>query len=161
MICCLRSFAFLLALALVGCVARDEPPFPTVAARIPPVAADQARIYFYRDDEPYESLSRPSLYLNGSRAGTSIPGGVFYRDVAPGTYLITVDTDGIYWNPFKTVALRPGDTLYVKVESLSSWQTGGGANGGYRYDTFVVAIIAPDQATSDLAAMRYVAREAS
>ena len=153
-----RSGAVLMAsmLALAGCV--RMPPFPVVASRIPPLAADQARIYFYRDDEPYESLSEPRIFLNGVPVGRSIPGGVFYRDiVAPETYLISVDTIGYYWYPFKEVALQSGGTLYVKIESLSSWQTGG-PEGDSHTDTFVVAIIPPDQAISELTLMRYVGR---
>jgi hypothetical protein len=153
------SLAFLLGLAFAGCAA-PPPPYPAVAGLIPPVGQGTARIYFYRDDEPNETLSRPYVYLNGYRAGTSIGGGVFYRDVAPGTYVIAVDTVGIYGQPFKAVALEPGDTVYAKVESLSSWQTGGGRGGGYQRDTFVVAIIPPDQASAELGGMLYVEREA-
>jgi hypothetical protein len=152
----LRLLVFLL-LAVAGCA--QPPPFPAVAPLIPPLAPDLSRIYFYRDDEPYESLSEPYIYLNGKRTGTSILGGVFYRDVVPGTYLISVDTVGIYWNPFKTVTLQPGDTLYVKIESLRSWESSGG-EGDYEADTFVVAIIPPEQGEKELAGMRYVEREA-
>jgi hypothetical protein len=155
-----RSGAVLLVLmlALAGCV--RMPPFPAVATQIPPPAPDQARLYFYRDDEPYESLAEPRIFLNGVAVGRSIPGGVFYRDVAaPETYLISVDTVGYYWYPFKEVALRPGSTLYVKIESLSSWQTSG-PEGDSHVDTFVVAIIPPDQATRELTIMGYVGREA-
>jgi hypothetical protein len=154
----LRFLAGVLLLALAGCA--QPPPFPAMAPLIPPLAPDQARIYFYRDDEPYESLSEPRIFLNGVAVGRSIPGGVFYRDiVAPETYLISVDTIGYYWYPFKEVALRPGNTLYVKIESLSSWQTGG-PEGDSHADTFVVAIIPPDQAMRELTVMRYVGREA-
>jgi hypothetical protein len=153
----MRRVAFLLLLALAGCV--RPPPFATVAPLIPPLAPDRARLYFYRDYEPYESLSEPYIYLNGRRIGTSIPGGVFYRDVPPETYLISVDTVGYYWNPFKTVALQPGDTLYVKIESLKSWESSGGESA-YEADTFVVAIIPPEQGAGELAGMSYVQREA-
>jgi hypothetical protein len=153
----LAFLAYVLLLALGGCA--QPPPFLAVAPLIPPLAPDQARIYFYRDYEPYESLSEPYIYLNGRGIGTSIPGGVFYRDVSPGTYLISVDTVGYYWNPFKTVALQPGDTLYVKIESLKSWESSGGESA-YEADTFVVAIIPPEQGARELAGMRYVEREA-
>jgi Protein of unknown function (DUF2846) len=153
----LCSLAFLLLLTLAGCA--QPTPFPAVAPLIPQLAPDAARVYFYRDYEPYESLSEPYIYLNGARTGTSIPGGVFYRDVVPGTYLISVDTVGIYWNPFKTVTLRSGDTLYVKIESLRSWESSGGESA-YEADTFVVAIIPPEQGARELAGMHYVEREA-
>jgi hypothetical protein len=77
-----------------------------------------------------------------------------------GTYLISVDAVGIYWNPFKTVALQPGDTLYVKIESLRSRESSGGESGDYEADTFVVAIIPPEQGEKELAGMRYVERGA-
>lgn len=156
----MRRLALLLLLlpALAGCV--RAPLFPAVAARIPPLRAEAARIYFYRDDEPYESLSEPRIFLNGVPVGLSIPGGVFYRDVpAPETYFISVDTVGYYWYPFKQVALRPGETLYVKIESLSTWETSG-PEGDSHADTFVVAIIDPEQAARELNFMRYVQREA-
>jgi hypothetical protein len=126
-----RLIAGLLLLALAGCA--QPPPFPAVAPLIPPLAAEQARIYFYRDWEVSESVSSwPRIYLNGAPAGAAVPGGVFYRDVpAPETYDISVDTYGVYWYPFKEVA-----------------------------DTFVVAIIEPAQAEPELQGMRYVEREA-
>lgn len=95
--------------------------FATVASTIPPVAADRARIYFYRDYEPYESLARPELYLNGAQAGVSVPGGVFYRDVAPGAYDVSVYSVGVIPNAEKNVTLKAGDTAYAKVESLHAW----------------------------------------
>jgi hypothetical protein len=152
----LRPLAFLLAaLALAGCV--QPPPFSAIA--IPPLAPGQARIYFYRDYEITESLdSWPRTYLNGVPVGSAVPGGVYYRDIpAPETYLISVDTYGVYWYPFKEVALHPGDTLFAKVESLSSWASG----RKYGKDTFVVAIIDPEQGESELGGMRYVEREAA
>jgi|HubBroStandDraft_1064217.scaffolds.fasta_scaffold66855_3 hypothetical protein len=151
-----RLIAGLLLLALAGCA--QPPPFPAVAPLIPPLAAEQARIYFYRDWEVSESVSSwPRIYLNGAPAGAAVPGGVFYRDVpAPETYDISVDTYGVYWYPFKEVALKAGDTLFVKIESLSSWASG----RHYQADTFVVAIIEPAQAEPELQGMRYVEREA-
>jgi hypothetical protein len=150
-----RPLVFLLAALLAACV--QPPPFPAVAPLLPPLAPNEARIYFYRDYEITESLSSwPRLYLNGTPVGAAVPGGVFYRDVpAPETYDISVDTYGIYWYPFKAVALKPGDTLFAKIESLSSWTTG----RNYQKDTFVVAIIDPAQAEQELSGMRYVENE--
>ena len=146
---------FLLAALLAACV--QAPPFPAVAPLLPPLAPDQARIYVYRDWEVSESVSySPRVYLNGVPVGLAVPGGVFYRDVlAPETYFISVDTDGVFWNPFKTVALQPGHTLYVKIESLSSWASG----RSYQKASFVVAIIDPEQAEKELNGMRYIKDE--
>src|SRR5690242_9854962 len=82
------------ALALLdACAGAGGPTGPTfagVSTQLPPVPADRARFYFYRDYEPYESLGRPYVTLNGEVAGISEPGGVFYRDEPSGTYLIAV-----------------------------------------------------------------------
>jgi hypothetical protein len=152
----LRTLALLLLLVLAGCAA--PPPFTAVAPLIPPLGPDQARIYFYRDWEVSERIAiSPRIYLNGVPAGDAIPGGVFYRDFpAPETYYISVDTKGYYWYPFKEVALKAGDTLFVKIESLASW----GSSRAYPGETFVVAIIDPVQAEAELQGMRYVGREA-
>jgi len=156
----LHRLAFALVLLLGACTGAAGPRFPEVAATVPPVPPDQGRVYFYRDYEPYESLSRPPLYLNGATVGTSIPGGVFYRDVPPGTYEIKVLSLGLYPNQFKTVSVRPGDTYYAKIESLRAWS--GNDNGdlsSFVSDTFVVVLIDPDQARNELNLMRYVQSE--
>jgi hypothetical protein len=151
-----RWIAVLLTLVLPAC-GQDGPPFIEAAASIPPVAPQMARIYFYRDLEIYRGLSWRYLYLNGQVVGISIPGGVFYRDVPPGLYLISVDTDEIYWDPFKNVLLAPGDVLYAKVESLPHWYVG----RTFAFDTFVVALIDPRQAAAELLWMRFVQARAS
>ena len=157
----LRHLVGALLLALAACAGPSGPPFPEVAGTVPPVPADRSRIYFYRDYEPYESLARPELYLNRATVGVSVPGGVFYRDVAPGTYEVSVYSVGSLPNAAKYVTLEPGDTVYAKVESLHAWFGGGGGGegGGYDPDTFVVMIIDPAQAQRELATMRYVQAE--
>ncbi len=127
-------------------------PYSQVAQTIPAVPAGEARVYFFRDYEPYESLARPWIYLNGQKAGVSEPGGVYYRDVQPGTYQIKVDSQGLYWNQFKTVTLAAGDVEYVKIESLRSWDESDQSDR----DTFVVALIGPPVAQRQIADLRYV-----
>ncbi len=128
----------------------DVPNFS--AASVAPLQGNVARVYFYRDYEPYESLSQPWIYLNGNRVGASIPGGIFYRDVAPGPYEITVDTTGNYNNQFKAVTLQAGETLYVKIESLRNWYDG----AHFTHDTFYVALIGPRLAQVEVGQMRPV-----
>jgi len=153
----LAGLAFFLALA--GCLGPTAPFYPEVATTIPPVPPGQGRIYFYRDYEPYESLARPYLYLNRQVAGISIPGGVFFRDVPPGTYEISVYSQGTFPNQFKTVAVKPGDVFYAKIQSLRSWFTGSGPFREFERDTFVVAIMDPNQARDEFARMRFVQAE--
>lgn len=150
----MRRLAMLLlaaaGLVLGGCVGpANAPPFSSVS--IAPVPADLARIYFYREWEPYDSLSRPWIYLNGEPAAISEPGGVSYRDVRPGEYGIGVESQGTYWGQFKVVLLRPGDSVFVKIESLWNWERG----LNYTRDTFTVNLIWPPQAWAEMANLRY------
>jgi hypothetical protein len=140
-----------LALGLAACGPRP-PRYGEVAAQVAPVAADRARLFIYRDYEPYESLGRPYLYLNGQRIGISEPGGVLFRDVVPGTYLISVDSVGVYPNQFKTLAMRAGETYYSKITSLRSWVSGGIINE-YQADTFVVVLVDAEQARREMPSM--------
>jgi hypothetical protein len=144
-----------LAALLAACSAGTAGPrFADVSAQLPPLAPDRARFYFYRDYELYESMSRPYITLNGEVAGISEPGGVSYRDVAPGTYLIAVRNYTLYPDQDKTVTVKAGESDYVKVESLKSYASG---FESYEFDTFVVVIVDPDQGRRDIAPMRYIA----
>ena len=154
----LRWVASLLMLALAGCAGPTGPLFPDAVAKISPPAGDMARIYFYREYEPYESLTQAYLYLNGQRVAVSVPGGVSYRDVAPATYTISAWTQGDFPYASKTIVARPGDIIYAKVESLRAWQSGGG-DPSYERDTFIVTLVDPAQAHRDLARMHYVPPE--
>jgi len=140
------------ALALAACGPRP-PTYGEVAAQVPPVSADRARLFIYRDYEPYESLSRPYLYLNGAVIGISEPGGVLYRDVPPGVYLISVDSYGIYPDQFKTVQMTAGQTYYSKITSLRSWVSGSNLMLNSEADTFVVVLVDAEQARREMPAM--------
>jgi len=141
---------FGLLLALAACGSSRPPEYGQIAAQVPPVGADRARLYIYRDYEPYESLSRPYLYLNGAIIGISEPGGVIYRDVMPGSYLISVDSYGVYPNQFKTVQMKAGETHYAKITSLRSWESGGNNVRDNAADTFVVVLVDPQQAQREI-----------
>ena len=154
----LRWVASLLMLAVAGCARLTGPLFPDAASTISQPADGMARIYFYREYEPYESLTQAYLYLNGQPVAVSVPGGVSYRDVAPATYTVSAWTQGDLPNASKTVVAHAGDIFYAKVESLRVWQSGGG-DPSFERDTFIVTLIDPTQAHRDLARMHYVPPE--
>lgn len=143
-------------LALLGaCTGAGGPTGPTfaeVSAQLPPVPADRARFYFYRDYEPYESLGRPYITLNGVVAGISEPGGVFYRDEPSGTYLIAVRGNTPYPDQDKTVAAAAGQTFFVKVASIKGYDSG---DSMYDPDTFAVVVADPANGQRDIASKRY------
>jgi hypothetical protein len=157
-----KGVLLVLLLAIGGC-APAGPPFASVASTLPPVPQGSARIYFYRWLEIYETTSPSRAYLNGDRVGVTQTGTVFYRDVAPGQYTISVDSEGIYPGQFKTVVLRPGDVAYARIESLRSWVPCGGgmegSDGGAGEgcaDTFVVVLMDPTQAQAELGNLRFI-----
>jgi hypothetical protein len=147
--------AIVVGAMLTACQGHVTEPSLSSAA-VAPAASGLARIYFYRDWEPYESLSRPLIYLNDAAAQISEPGGISYRDVSPGQYHISVDSQGVYPHQFKELVLRPGDVRYVKIESLATWYTGGGHHHYGQRDTFVVELIPERQAQDEITDKRYV-----
>ncbi|HVH77255.1 MAG TPA: hypothetical protein VM755_20250 [Stellaceae bacterium] len=120
--------------ALFGCAA----PVPRAGiAVIAGVPAGAARLWIYRDYEPYETLARPYVRFNGRVVGVSEPGGSFYRDVPPGPYRVTVDTVGRDVNQFATVILAAGQTGFIKIESSKLWLS----DLSYRADTFYTRLM--------------------
>lgn len=147
--------AVLAGLMLASC--QGQVSGPSVAtATASPVPSGLARIYFYRDWEPYESVSRPLIYLNDAPSQISEPGGVTFRDLPPGDYHISVDSEGVYPHQFKELVVRAGDVHYVKIESLATWNTGRGPGHIGHRDTFVVELIPERQALGEIADKRYV-----
>jgi hypothetical protein len=118
---------------------------------IPPIPAGAARVWFYRDYEPHESLSRPYVRLNEQIAGISEPGGAFYRDVAPNHYYITVDSDGRDFNQVADAKLAAGQEAYAKIVSLRSWLDDDDCIVWSGCDTFYVWLISADAARPAIA----------
>jgi hypothetical protein len=153
-----RVHAIVVALALLlsACAGGGEPQgarFAAVAAQLPPVPPDRARFFFYRDYSLYNSLQRPYITLNEQPAAISEPGGVSYRDMPPGTYVISVPYSAIYPNKDKTVSVGGGQTVYAKIQTETF-----DANVtliDYQPDIFVVVLVDPADAQRDIATMRY------
>src|SRR5712691_2529876 len=138
------------AIALLLAAASCTQLPPTSAVVIPPIPPGAARLWFYRDYEPSETLARPYVRLNEQVAGISEPGGAFYRDVAPAHYSITVDSAGRDVNQFAEVDLAAGAQAYAKVLSLRSWLDDDCmAWGGC--DTFYVRLMRPEAARPEIA----------
>jgi hypothetical protein len=120
----------------------------TSSVAIPPVPPGGARLWFYRDGGPRETQERPYLRLNGQIAGISEPNGVFYRDVAPGHYAVTVDSYlSTYFNQFADIELAVGQEGFVKVLSQGQWV--GGEVGGSDVENFYTQVIPAEAARAD------------
>src|SRR6201998_3499545 len=72
-----------LVMALAGCAQQAV----TAPVSIPPIPAGEARIWFYRDYEPYAGKGLPAIAANGGYVGAAELGGAFYLDVPPGHFL--------------------------------------------------------------------------
>jgi hypothetical protein len=149
-----RSAGVILVLAMAACA---SPP-PTASVSIPPIPAGEARVWFYRPVDAYDSLSTPYIRMNDAIVGVSLPNGASYRDVPAGQYYITVDSYLDSPQQDQNVTLAPGQEAYVKVVSLRSWIQGGagggsgeGGGGDYTKDTFYVWLIPPEVARGDVA----------
>src|SRR5262245_41739143 len=99
----------LLALTLPACdtvksmTGSAPPPAPAVAA-------GQGRIVFYRTNFALESQV-PDIVLNGVKIGKPMQRGVFYRDVAPGSYAVTTTIASDIVN----FRVNAGERTYVKL----------------------------------------------
>ena len=131
-------------LLLPGAAVAHPPAAPYLNAAPPP---GMARIWFFRDLNPNETLAMAYIRLNGAVAGVSEAGGAFYRDVAPGRYHISVDSYVEDPHNEADVVLAPGMEAYARVLPFDDIVQGGGGRhggGGYRRNTFVVWLYPPE-----------------
>jgi hypothetical protein len=123
---------------------------PAASAVLTPVPPGAARIWIYRDYEPYGSRNFAPVTLNGALTGYASPdGSAFYRDVAPGQYHIAAVSDGTDVNQDRLVNLAVGQEAFVKILSSVSWESGGDMQA-YRRDTFYVSLVPPQVARTEL-----------
>jgi hypothetical protein len=123
--------------------------YPAAAPYISsPAPLNQARIWFYREANPYDGIGTPYLRLNGTVVGVSQPGAAFFVDVPPGHYHLSADSYGEDYNQTRDIDIGPGQVAFAKVLSDEYWFYGGGGqrSGGYKRDTFYVWTVAPQTA---------------
>jgi hypothetical protein len=117
-----QTSAFLILLAVAACA---QPPV-TSSVAIPPIPAGEARVWFYRDEGPYDSQASAAVRLNDAVVEELDPRGAFYRDVPPGHYRVAVDSyirDDV--NATRDIDLKAGQQAYFKILSSSDWVGGG------------------------------------
>ena len=102
--------------AMAGCAALP----PTAAVAVPPIPANEARAWFYREPGIYDGQGTPYIRMNEAIVAVSQPGGASYRDVLPGQYLVTVDSYGRDFNQYRQVYLSSGQQVYFKIVTLAN-----------------------------------------
>ena len=115
-----------------------------------------ARVWVYRLDEPSVSLERPYVRFNGRIVGISELGGAFYRDVAPGEYYVTVDSQGRDVNQFVRVGAAAGQQIYIEVQVLQYWGCAGyNLNSQWCWPTFYTRLQPPQAAAAVIAHSKF------
>ena len=104
------SLVVLVGLALSGCA--TGPDYSEVAATLPSTAPDEGRIYFYRSGSPFGAAIQPAVMLNGEKVGKAEPGGVFFKDVPPGNYEVSTETEV---EKTATFTLAAGEVRYIEL----------------------------------------------
>ena len=77
---------------------------------MPAIEAGKGRIVFYRTNFALESQV-PDIVLNGVKLGKPLQRGVFYRDVAPGSYGVTTTIASDIVN----FRVNSGERTYIKL----------------------------------------------
>jgi hypothetical protein len=139
--------------AAILLLAANCTPLPAVGSMaIPPIPAGDSRLWFYRDREPYETHQRPYLRLNGQIVGVSEPSGAFHRDVAPGHYIVTVDSYlSSDFGQFAEIDLVARQEAFVKV--LSQAQKVGGERAAR--ENFYTRVVPAEVARAAVARLRF------
>ena len=140
--------------ALLFAFASCAQPAVTGSVGVPPIQPGDARIWFYRDYEPYAGKGLPAVAANGSYVGQAELGGAFYRDVPPGHYHITVETVGIDVNQAADFVLTPMQEAYVKIVSNPEWISYG-VETQIERPTFYAWLIPSEAARADVAHLAF------
>jgi hypothetical protein len=105
--------ALILAAAPVS-VAWGHPSktYATLHPSEPVLAADQSRIYLYRESSLFGGAMQPEIRINGEDSGGDTRSGdYFYVDRPAGTYEISTTTEK---KESLSVTLTPGQSIYVR-----------------------------------------------
>jgi hypothetical protein len=153
-----RGFWLLLSLLLLAAIGACAQPlsYAQVAPSLTGPPPGMARLVVYRDFS-YQSPSWVPVFFNGARVSAVGPGYVMLRDVPPGTYDISVASQGLYPDQNKIVAAAPGQIFYAKIETVRGLDPS--ANRPVPLTTFVVVLVEPEIAQREIAPLWYTAQQ--
>lgn len=107
-----RLLLMVLASALLaGCTATG-PKYVEIKPQLGSPAEGQGRVFFFREAAFVFSAVQPDVAVNGSKVGTSMPGGFFFVDLAAGQHVCSATTEVERKLSF---ALDSGETKYIKT----------------------------------------------
>ena len=129
-----------------GCA--PSPPHTTAQFPIP---AGQARLWFYRDWQPSESLNLANVSVNGAYLASIENGNAIYRDVPPGHYQIAPMSFIPNSNQDANIDVVAGQQAYLKIVSSTAWGSDNTAAKNITRDAFYVWLISPTVAQGEIA----------
>jgi hypothetical protein len=106
--------AAIYALVLLGGAAARGLPFVEHHRSEPALRQDLARVYFYRPMSMLGGALQPYVLVDGYGVGVSRTGRYFYYDFAPGTHVVSADTEK---EETATLSLTAGETVYVRFHA--------------------------------------------
>jgi Protein of unknown function (DUF2846) len=138
-----RAVLVCAVLPFVAACAASGPTFTDMHASEPAVAANFARIYFYRMGSMAGSALQPSVKIDGVVVGEATPGGYFYVDEPAGAYEISTATE--VTNHIRAT-VKAGETRYVRFD----------ASLGMFVGHIAPTLVWPGQGESEIAQCHYV-----
>lgn len=126
---------------LVGCAATG-PLYTEVAASIPSVPPNKARVYFFRPDTMLGAAVTSDIRLNEKVVGKSERGSFFFVDQSPGKCTVSTSTEV---EKQLTFVLEQGQTKYVRTS----------VSFGVMVGRINAELVAPDQAKGEISGLHY------
>jgi hypothetical protein len=150
-----RLLSFAAAASVLLAVVNADAQSPTTSSVVvPPIPTGQARVWIYRDSQPiapFEDRGVEAVTLNGVNVGYEQQGQGFYRNVAPGHYVIAAPSLGIDTDESATADLAAGQEAYFKIGAIG-WP-GGGEN---IVDVYNVRLMPPQNARTAIAQLAFL-----
>lgn len=113
-------------MGIMGCSIFDS-KYANIKKDILPLSKANGRIVFYRPRGFYGWGMRPDIHLNRNKIGRSLPGTIFYVDVNPGKYLISIPTILYPGEQTINIEISENETAYIK-SYMSGSAIGGRTN---------------------------------
>ena len=122
---------------------------------LPPAPASTGRVIFFRTAD-YEELTGDADALSQRQAtGVTQGDAMFYRDLQPGTYQVTVAPTLPYPHQFPSVTVKAGDVTYLSIGTL-------GKSGNMMpterdtADTFILSVVDPQLGAYEIYHLRQI-----
>lgn len=133
-------------LALVGCA--SGPTLGDLKEKLPRLTPGQGRVYFYRNPLlGFGSAIQAEIKLNGKGVGKCQPNGVFFIDLPPGDYHVSVATEVKRTLNF---TLEKGEEKFVRCYLKPTFVTTG---------HLIVELVDPSEARGEIRGLAYTGRK--